>query len=156
MRPPIAKPVEVLSGSLEILNIRCDELLMAPFESWDRVTSLLPNAQPGQPTIGKKIITFTQHCELTLALKMLKLGAGPKFTQSIIEIGVSKACCEWEYTSSLCLRGSNRHFVMVPFVMYARIKLRSPFKDCPDGGARKEWARTYSESKTSWHCLLTR
>ena len=75
MRPPVAKPVEVLSGSLEILNIRCDELLMAPFESWDRVTNLIPNAQPGQPTIGKKIVTFTQYCELTLAMKMLKLGA---------------------------------------------------------------------------------
>jgi hypothetical protein len=52
--------------------------------------------------MGNKKVKFTQHCEITLTLDMLER------TQSIwtnpkIEIGVSKACCEWccEYLSRL-------------------------------------------------------
>src|SRR5215469_6449065 len=68
---------------------------MPPINSWDKVTSKYEWAQPGEPIVGKKTVTFTQHCEVTLALKMLELCTKPTLTQSKIEIGVSKACCEW-------------------------------------------------------------
>ena len=56
---------------------------------------MFPRAQPGYPAAGKKRVTFTQHCELTLALEMLARHAQSKVTKSQIEIGVTKACCEW-------------------------------------------------------------
>ena len=99
MRPPVAKPIEVISGSLEVLNHRCSQLVfkgVTPIENWDQVTDVYREAQPGQPADGKKTVNFTQHCEITLALDMLErytqLNTNPK-----IEIGVSKACCEWCY-----------------------------------------------------------
>ena len=98
MRPPTAKPIEVLSGSLEILNLRCTQISsdeIAPIEKWDLVTDIYRKAQPGQPTVGKKIVKFTQHCEITLALEMLTRYTRRKLTKGKIEIGVSKACCEW-------------------------------------------------------------
>jgi hypothetical protein len=98
VRPPAAKPIEILSGSLEILNLRCSQIIsdeITPIENWDLVTDVYQKAQPGQPTVGKKIVNFTQHCEITLALEMLARHTQSKITKSKIEIGVSKACCEW-------------------------------------------------------------
>ena len=95
MRPPTAKLVDVISGVLETLNLRCrhsDD--MRPIENWDLVTKAYEKAQPGQPTVGKKTVNFTQHCEITLALEMLARYAQLLITKSKIEIGVSKACCE--------------------------------------------------------------
>ena len=99
MRPPVAKPTEVLSGSLDVLNLRYSKLVsneFTPIENWNLVTDAYPEAQPGQSTVGKRMVNFTQHCEITLALNMLErrtqLNTRPK-----IEIGVSKACCEWCY-----------------------------------------------------------
>src|SRR5271154_5555600 len=67
--------------------------------SWSRTYM---KAQPGQPAVGKKVVKFTQHCEITLALHMIKRSQ-LRFTNSKIEIGVSKACCEWccEYLNLL-------------------------------------------------------
>ena len=98
MRPPTAKPIEVISGSLEVLNLRCGQIPseeIAPIEKWDLVTDIHQEAQPGQPTVGKKIVNFTQHCEITLALEILTRYTQRKLTKGKIEIGVSKACCEW-------------------------------------------------------------
>jgi hypothetical protein len=95
VRPPAAEPIEVLSGSLEVLNLRCSYIVsdeIKEIEDWDLVTEVYEKAQPGQPAVGKKKVKFTQHCEITLALDMLKR-TQPKFTNSKIEIGVSKACC---------------------------------------------------------------
>ena len=99
MRPPVAKPLEVLSGSLDVLNLRYSKLVsneFTPIENWNLVTDAYPEAQPGQPTDGKKTVNFTQHCEITLALNMLERYTQPN-TKPKIEIGVSKACCEWCY-----------------------------------------------------------
>ena len=96
MRPPAAAPIEVLSGSLEILNLRCNQIVsddITQIDDWVLVTNVYKKAQPGQPATGKKIVNFTQHCEITLALNMLER-TQQTFT-SKIEIGVSKACCEW-------------------------------------------------------------
>jgi hypothetical protein len=68
---------------------------ITPIENWDLVTDVYQKAQPGQPTVGRKTVNFTQHCEITLALEMLARHSQPKTTKSRIEIGVSKACCEW-------------------------------------------------------------
>jgi hypothetical protein len=98
VRPPAAKPIEILSGSLEVLNLRCGQIIsdeITTIENWDLVTDVYQKAQPGQPTVGKKTVNFTQHCEITLALEMLARHAQSKITKSKIEIGVSKACCEW-------------------------------------------------------------
>jgi hypothetical protein len=110
VRPPAAEPIEVLSGSLEILNLRCNEIVsddLTEIEDWDLVTDAYENAQPGQPTVGKKTVNFTQHCEITLALDMLKRTQPklnkPKPNEIKSEIGVSKTCCEWccEYLNLL-------------------------------------------------------
>jgi len=107
VRPPVAKPIEVVSGSLEVLNLRCSQIIsdeITPIENWDLVTDAYQKAQPGQPTVGKKTVNFTQHCEITLALNML--GRHTQLnTKQKIEIGVSKACCEWccEYLNLLAL-----------------------------------------------------
>ena len=98
MRPPAAKPIEVLSGSLEVLNLRISQIFsdeIKPIEDWNLVTNIHQGARPGQPTVGKKIVNFTQHCEITLALEMLTRYTQRKLTKGKIEIGVSKACCEW-------------------------------------------------------------
>ena len=106
MRPPTAEPIEVHSGSLEVLNLRCSHIVsdeVTPIENWDLATDVYQKAHPGQPTVGKKIVKFTQHCEITLALDMLARHTQPKLTKRTIEIGVSKACCEWccEYLNLL-------------------------------------------------------
>jgi hypothetical protein len=108
VRPPAAERIEVLSGSLGVLNLRCDRIVsdeIEPFkdEDWDLVKGIYPNAQLGQPTVGTKQVTFTQHCEITLALNMLARHAQSTLSNSKIEIGVSKACCEWccEYLNLL-------------------------------------------------------
>jgi len=106
VRPPAAELIEVLSGSLEVLNLRCSHIAsdeIKPIEDWDLVTNVYRKAQLGQPAVGKKKITFTQHCEITLALDMLARHTLPKLTNPKIEIGVSKACCEWccEYLNLL-------------------------------------------------------
>ena len=97
--------MEVRSSSLEVLNLRCSHIVsdeIKPIEDWDLVKNVYEKAQPGQPAAGKKNIKFTQHCEITLALDMLKR-TQPKLTNPKIEIGVSKACCEWccEYLNLL-------------------------------------------------------
>jgi hypothetical protein len=105
VRPPAAQFIEVLSGSLDILNIRCSLMAsseITPFENWGRVADACENAKPGQPATGRKKVKFTQHCEITLALDMLNRTRS-EFTNPKIEIGVSKACCEWccEYLNLL-------------------------------------------------------
>jgi hypothetical protein len=102
VRPPAAEPIEVLSGSLGVLNLRCDRIVsdeIKPFEDedWDLIMDVYPRAQLGQPAVGTKKVTFTQHCEITLALDMLARHTRAKLTNPNIEIGVSKACCEWCY-----------------------------------------------------------
>jgi hypothetical protein len=111
VRPPVAKLVEVISGSLEVLNLRCGQIVpngVKSIENWDLVTDVYQKAQPGQPTVGKKIVKFTQHCEITLALNMLDRRTQTNAKQKI-EIGVSKACCEWccEYLDLLALTYTN-------------------------------------------------
>ncbi|OCL00336.1 uncharacterized protein K441DRAFT_651221 [Cenococcum geophilum 1.58] len=111
VRPPVAKLVEVISGSLEVLNLRCGQIVpdgVKSIENWDQVTDVYQKAQPGHPTVGKKIVNFTQHCEITLALNMLDRRTQTNAKQKI-EIGVSKACCEWccEYLNLLDLTYSN-------------------------------------------------
>jgi hypothetical protein len=89
--------IEVTSGSLEVLNLRCGHVVsdeITPIENWDQVTDVYQTAQPGQPTVGKKKVKFTQHCEITLALDLLERHTQQKLTNRKIEIGVSKACCE--------------------------------------------------------------
>ena len=89
--------VEVSSGSLEVLRLRCSKIVSDDLkepENWDQVMKAYKDARPGEPVVGKKTIKFTQHCEITLALDMLKR-AEPGFTNTKIEIGVSRACCEW-------------------------------------------------------------
>jgi len=111
VRPPAAAPIEVLSGSLEILNLRCRYIVsdeITGIENWDLVTNVYKKAQPGQPAVGKKKVKFTQHCEITLALDMLER-TQPKFTSSKIEIGVSKACCEWCCKYLYLLASAYRH-----------------------------------------------
>jgi hypothetical protein len=101
--PPKAEPIEVFSGSLKTLNLRCNEIASdEEFEDWNLVQGTYKGAKPGDPAVGKKTITFTQHCEITLALDVLQR-AQSKVTTAKIEIGVSKACCEWccEYLSLL-------------------------------------------------------
>jgi hypothetical protein len=73
-------------------------------EAWDLVTDVYEGAQLGQPAIRKKRVKFTQHCKITLVLEMLGR-ARPKSTSRRIEIGVSKACCEWccKYLNLLAL-----------------------------------------------------
>ena len=98
MRPPGAKPIAVVSGSLEVLNLRISEIRSHPFEpleKWSLVTDVKQRAQQGDPTVGKKVVTFTQHCEITLALEMLRRCNQRGITKRKIEVGVSKACCEW-------------------------------------------------------------
>jgi hypothetical protein len=97
VRPPAAEFNEVISGSLDVLNLRCSQIVsneIFRIENWALVTDAYEKAQPGQPATGKKRVKFTQHCEITLALHMLNR-TQPKLTKSRIEIGVSKACCEW-------------------------------------------------------------
>jgi hypothetical protein len=116
VRPPAAEPIKVLSGSLEVLNLRYSHLVsdeMTGIEDWDLVTDVCEKAQPGQPAVGKKKVTFTQHCEITLALDMLKR-TQPKFTNSRIEIGVSKTSCEWCYEYlNLLASVYPRHLILV-------------------------------------------
>jgi OTT_1508-like deaminase len=97
VQPPEAIPIEVLSGSLEVLNLRIGQMVseITPIGNWKLVTDTYQKAQPGQPIVGKKTVNFTQHCELTLALEMLKRYNQRKITKRRIEIGVSKACCDW-------------------------------------------------------------
>ena len=49
----------------------------------------------GRPDTEKKTIEFTQKCEITLALAMLKCHLHSGVSKKKIEIGVSKACCGW-------------------------------------------------------------
>jgi hypothetical protein len=95
--PPAVERVEVSSGSLQVLSLRCHEIISDDLEEpgdWNLVTNAYTEAQPGDPVVGEKTITFTQHCEITLALDMLKR-AQLRLSNTKIEIGVSKACCEW-------------------------------------------------------------
>ena len=70
---------------------------ITPIDDWNLVTGVNQKARLGDPTVGKTTVTFTQHCEVTLALEMLTRYIQPKYTRQKIEIGVSKACCEWCY-----------------------------------------------------------
>jgi hypothetical protein len=116
VRPPAAEFNEVISGSLDVLNLRCSQIVsneIFKIENWALVTDAYEKAQPGQPATGKKRVKFTQHCEITLALHMLNR-TQPKLTKSRIEIGVSKACCEWccDYLKLLALVHSH-HSILV-------------------------------------------
>jgi OTT_1508-like deaminase len=98
VRPPAAELIEVVSGSLDVLNIRCNDILseeITPIGNWDLVTELYQKAQPGQPAVGSKKVKLTQHCEITLALDLHRRHNQQKLTNTKIKIGVSKACCEW-------------------------------------------------------------
>jgi len=67
--------IEVVCGSLEVLNLRCDQIIsdeIARIENWGQVTDVYQKAHPGEPTVGKKEVKFTQHCEVTLALDVLE------------------------------------------------------------------------------------
>ena len=115
MQPPAAESIEVLSGSLDVLNLGrrntvSDET--KEIKQWSQVTKVYEKAQPGDLTSRKRRVNFTQHCEITLALDLLKRNA--KFTGSKIEIGVSKACCEW-CCDYLTLLGSaySHHSILV-------------------------------------------
>jgi hypothetical protein len=117
VRPPEAKSIEVVSGSLEVLNLRIGQMVsheITPIDDWNLVTGVNRKAQLGDPTVGKKAVTFTQHCEITLALELLTRYIQPKYTRRKIEIGVSKACCEWccEYLNLLASAYPN-HSVFV-------------------------------------------
>jgi hypothetical protein len=114
--PPAAAGVEVSSGSLEVLSLRCSKIVSDDLkepENWDLVKKAYKDARPGDPVVGKKTITFTQHCEITLALDMLER-AQPGLTNTKIEIGVSKACCEWccQYLNLLA-SAYPRHSILV-------------------------------------------
>jgi OTT_1508-like deaminase len=103
--PPAEESIKVLSSTLEILNLRCSHIAsdeITRIENWGQVKRVYKEAQPGRPAVRKTKIRFTQHCEITLALDMLKR-TRPIPGHSIIEIGVSKACCEWccEYLNLL-------------------------------------------------------
>lgn len=90
--------MEVTSGTLEILNGRCEEILskgVMPLDSWNMVTDAYEKAQSGVPLTGKKKVRFSQHCEITLALEMLRRYVQRQLSKNRIEIGVSKACCSW-------------------------------------------------------------
>jgi hypothetical protein len=116
VQPPTGESVEVPSGSLEVLSLRCKEIVSDDFEEpkdWNLVTKTYHKAKPGDPAVGKKTINFTQHCEITLALHMLKR-TQQKLRNTKIEIGVSKACCEWccEYLNLLA-SAYTRHSISV-------------------------------------------
>ena len=109
LSPTAAQPIEVFSTSLDVLKLRCSQCVSdenTPIEEWEKVTDVYPKAQLGQSTEDKKkTVKFTQHCEITLALDILARHTQAKLTKRKIEIGVSKACCEWccEYLSFLAL-----------------------------------------------------
>jgi hypothetical protein len=76
VRPPAAEFIEVLSGSLAVLNLRCSRIVsdkIKDFEDWNLVINAYEKAEPGQPAVGNKKVKFTQHCEITLALDMLSV-----------------------------------------------------------------------------------
>ena len=117
MRPPEAKSIEVVSGLLEVLNLRIGQMVsdeITPIDDWNLVTGVNQKAKPGELTIEKKTVTFTQHSEITLALEMLTRCIQAKYTKRKIEIGVSKACCEWccQYLTLLASAYPN-HSVLV-------------------------------------------
>jgi hypothetical protein len=90
--------MEVTSGTLEILNGRCEEIYskeVMPLDSWDMVTDAYEKAVPGVPLTGKKKVRFSQHCEITLVLEMIRHYIQQQLSKNRIEIGVSKACCSW-------------------------------------------------------------
>lgn len=62
--------------------------------SFDKLQQHYPQAVPGSPDIGYKLVKFSQHCELTLALAVNDRHKVPS-TVVKIEIGVSKASCAW-------------------------------------------------------------
>jgi hypothetical protein len=108
--------VEVSSGSLEVLGLRCKEIVsddLKDLNDWELVAGEYKGADPGKPVIGRKIINFTQHCEITLALDVLERTRS-KLSTTKIEIGVSKACCEWccEYLNLLA-SVHRRHSILV-------------------------------------------
>ena len=110
MPPPTAEPIEVVSTSLDVLKLRCGQYVSdenTPIEKWEKVTDVYPKAQPGQSTEDRKrTVKFTQHCEITLALNILARHTQATLTKRKIEIGVSKACCEWccEYLNFLAFK----------------------------------------------------
>jgi hypothetical protein len=88
---------KVLSGTLDVINLRSTQIVsneIDKIENMALVREVCEGAQPGKPASGTKEVKFTQHCEITLTLHMLNR-TQPKLTKSRIEIGVSKACCEW-------------------------------------------------------------
>ncbi|KAN0080788.1 hypothetical protein V8E54_003992 [Elaphomyces granulatus] len=96
--PPTPILKDVTSGTLEILNMRCEEIPSKEvmlLDDWKMVTDVYEKAKPGVPLKGKKKVRFSQHCEITLALEMLQRCGQRQLSKNLIEIGVSKACCAW-------------------------------------------------------------
>ncbi|KAN0076498.1 hypothetical protein V8E54_006640 [Elaphomyces granulatus] len=96
--PPTPILKDVTSGTLEILNMRCEEIPskeVMPLDDWKMVTDVYEKAKPGVPLMEKKKVRFSQHCEITLALEMLQRCRQRQLSKNLIEIGVSKACCAW-------------------------------------------------------------
>jgi hypothetical protein len=95
--------MEVTSGTLEILNGRCEEILskgVMPLDSWNMVTDAYEKAQPGVPLTGKKKVRFSQQWANIVRSRLLWKCFGATFNGSYlgknrIEIGGSKACCSW-------------------------------------------------------------
>jgi hypothetical protein len=61
VRPPATRPVEVVSGSLEVLNIGCGQITsdeIVPIKEWEYVTAAYENATPGHPDTGTKVVKF--------------------------------------------------------------------------------------------------
>jgi OTT_1508-like deaminase len=117
--------VEVLSGSLEGLNSRL--AITSPdkkIESWDLVLEEYPDAKPGIPEEGVKKVKFSQHCELTLAIDLIRRSEKSGLSLGKFEIGVSKACCLWccEYMHLLNARFHK-----------PKIKVRATHGKQPDG-----------------------
>jgi nucleic acid/nucleotide deaminase of polymorphic system toxin len=106
--------MDVTSGTLEILNRRCEEIPskeVMPLGDWKMVTNAYEKAEPGVPLTGKKKVRFSPHCEITLALEMLQRCGQRQLSKNRIEIGVSKACCSWciDYLDLLAREFPKKH-----------------------------------------------
>jgi hypothetical protein len=82
-------------------------------QSWDEVTSYFKQASREHPAKETLTVNFTQHCEITLALAMALRLEGKKNRTSRIEIGVSKASCQWCHNYATLLTRSSNYIVIV-------------------------------------------
>ena len=87
------------SNQVLLPSLTSDAVIFSPMKSHRlkngiSSTDIYQKAQPRNPIDGMKKVTFTQHCEITLALDMLARYTQRKLPRRIIGIGVSKACCD--------------------------------------------------------------